>query len=203
MVCVGCDFGLNKTGIVVLDEEYKIRSQNLVEAGDNVKGAERLVVIENAFQAILDEIENEEIVLFLEGYAYGAKWQRESLAELGGVIRRCLFLRKQDFWAIPPTKVKKFATGHGGANKNFVKKCTREKWNEAFKSDDVCDAYCIARIGMTVTKVQRGLQDYPKLKEEQQVIQEIIEDSDDYKNRNTAGRNKSQNGRKRKTARKQ
>lgn len=194
MISIGCDFGLRKTGVVVLDDTFEIVSQNLIESGTHAKGAERLVIIENGFNAILDSIEDDEYGVFIEGYAYGAKFQRESLAELGGVIRRNLFLRKQDFWVIPPPSVKKFVTGSGKASKNYMKKCTKDKWGEIFKSDDVCDAYGLSRVGMSVMK---ALTAYPKDEYERQVIKDIIDNQDFYRNRSTAGR--KQNARKRKT----
>lgn len=197
MFSIGCDFGLRKSGIVILDGSYEIVSQNLIQTDEHVKGAERLVLIEEGFNSILNDLDGQDMEVFVEGYAYGAKFQRESLAELGGVIRRNLFLRKQAFWVVPPTSVKMYVTGSGRATKNYMKKCTKEKWNESFKSDDVCDAYGLSRVGMNIMLCDRDLQDYPAAPNEQQVIQEIIENKGFYKNRSTAGRKK--NARKRKT----
>lgn len=158
-----------------------------MRVNQQVKGAERLVDIENGFKSIIETYPKEQLHVFIEGYAYGAKYQRESLAELGGVIRRFLYLQNLSFWIIPPTSLKLFVTGTGRAKKNYMKKCTKEKWGETFKSDDVCDAYGIARLGMCVMKVLNGVQGYAHLEEhEQNVIRDIVLHPELYREKNTA-----------------
>lgn len=183
--------GLSKSGVVILNQEFKIESQNLIKVKS--RGAERLVDIERAFDFIIQPYRKEhEVEVFVEGYAYGAKYQRESLAELGGIIRRYLFLSGLDFWIVPPNSLKLFVTGTGRASKNYMKKCTKEKWNEIFKSDDVCDAYGLARLGMNITKALSGVQGYAHLPQnEREVIKEMLSDQQSYKNRSTAGRKKT------------
>lgn len=194
LISVGCDFGLRKTGIVLLNDSFEIESQNLVTVNETVKGAERLVQIENGFNSIVEPFNTApglEVEVFIEGYAYGAKYQRESLAELGGVIRRNLFLSKLDFWVIPPTSLKAFVTGTGTATKNYMKKCTKERWGISFKSDDVCDAHGMSQLGMNVMRAARRLQGISHLEDYQQhVLQDIVANHDFYRNSNTAGKKK-------------
>lgn len=188
--------GLRKSGIVVLDSDFEIQSQNLIRVPEKVKGAQRLVDIERGLDFILNEFKTEEKEVFVEGYAYGAKYQRESLAELGGVIRRYLHLAKINFWIIPPTSLKMFVTGTGRASKNYMKKRTKEKWQETFKSDDVCDAYGMSRLGMCVMRCLSGVQGYAHLESnEQQVIKEIITHPEFYKNSSTARKRRKKHGR--------
>lgn len=189
MISVGCDFGLRKSGIVLLDKDFEIKSQNLLRVNDKVKGAERLVDIENGFHTIIRDFPKEDLTFFVEGYAYGAKYQRESLAELGGVVRRHLYLQNLSFWIVPPTSLKLFVTGTGRAKKNFMKKCTKDKWGQAFKSDDVCDAYGLARLGMSVMKIRDGVIDYSHLDtNERTVIEDIVQHPELYRNKNTASK---------------
>lgn len=186
--------GLRKSGIVVLDRSFEIKSQNLLRVNQHVRGAERLVDIEKGFESILKDYAHEDLNVFVEGYAYGAKYQRESLAELGGVIRRFLYLRNLTFWIVPPTSLKLFVTGTGRAKKNYMKKRTKEKWGQAFKSDDVCDAYGMARLGMCVMKVLNGVQGYAHLEEhEQNVIKDIVLHPELYRNKNTASKKRKAN----------
>lgn len=203
MISVGCDFGLRKSGIVLLDENYEILSQNLLRVNSTVKGAERLVDIENGFHTIVKDFRNEDLTIFVEGYAYGAKYQRESLAELGGVIRRYLYLHNLTFLVIPPNSLKLFVTGTGRAKKNFMKKCTKDKWGQSFKSDDVCDAYGLSRLGMTTMKIQNGAADYSHLdNHERLVVEDIVKNPELYRNKNTASKVKKKSNvkaRKRKT----
>lgn len=183
MKVFGCDFGLRKSGVVVLNDQYQIESQNLIKIPQHVKGAQRLVDIEKGFDAILSSYQGQHIEVFVEGYAYGAKYQRESLAELGGVIRRYLHLAEIDFWVIPPTSLKLFVTGNGKAKKNYMKKCTKDNWGEIFKSDDVCDAYGLARLGM---EVLIGIKDPRLTLRQTTVITDIAKNQEYYKNSSTA-----------------
>lgn len=204
MISVGCDMGLRKSGIVLLRDNFEIESQNLIRTSETVKGAERLCDIERGFDSIVRPYfplnKRGELTVFIEGYAYGAKYQRESLAELGGVMRRYFYLNKLTFWVISPTNVKSFVTGSGKASKNYMKKCTKEKWGQNFKSDDVCDAYGIARIGMNVMKVLNGTASYAHLdSNEQSVIKDMLTNQDMYKNANTAKRKSKRNAKTKRT----
>ena len=183
MYVVGCDFGLSKSGIVVLNENYDIQTQTLIKVQS--RGAQRLVDIEAGFQQIIAPYKDK-LVAFIEGYAYGAKYQRESLAELGGVMRRHFCVNNLDYWAIPPTSNKHYVTGTGRASKNYMKKCTKEKWGHAFKSDDICDAYGLARLGITTMLTEQNRQKAELPSEEAETIEEILSNKDRYLNGNTA-----------------
>lgn len=187
LISVGCDFGLVKSGIVLINEEFEIESQNLIRVKS--RGAQRLCEIEKTFDHILKPYLPCEVEVFLEGYAYGAKYQRESLAELGGVIRRYLHLAKLDFWVIPPTTLKYFVTGTGKASKNYMKKRTKEQWDKIFKTDDVCDGYGLSRLGMQVMKSLRGKEGYSGLPQNQQdTIKEVLFNQEHFRDVNTATR---------------
>ena len=188
MIVVGCDFGLSKSGIVIVDETYTIQKQHLLKVKSN--GARRLYEIEQVFDSLVQSYANEEdIHFFIEGYAYGAKYQRESLAELGGVMRRYFFVNAYDFWVVPPTSVKLFVTASGRASKNYMKKCTKEKWGLTFKSDDECDAHGLARLGVATISSLRGTA-AELLPEESAVVEDILSYRDHYQNGNTAKRSK-------------
>lgn len=189
MIIVGCDFGLRKSGIVALNESYDISEQSLIKV--NSSGAERLYEIEQVFNKLLEPyVEEKSLHIFLEGYAYGAKYQRESLAELGGVMRRYFHVNSLDYWVIPPTSVKLFVTGSGKASKNYMKKCTKEKWGRDFRSDDECDAHGLARVGVSVISALNGLTS-ELLPEEATVVEDILNHRDHYQNGNTAKRSKT------------
>ena len=146
---IGIDPGLTETGVVLMRRDYSVVETDLIRVEPSA--AKRLWDIEQALDHItLQYSMDYHITVFIEGYAYGAKFQRESLAELGGVLRRNFYVNNFIYWVIPPRLNKLFVTGTGTANKNFMKKCTKEKWNMDFKSDDVCDAYGLARLGTAV-----------------------------------------------------
>lgn len=56
---------------------------------------------------------------FIEGYAFGAKGVVFNIAENTGVLKHKIYLRepKNVLHVIPPSVIKKFATGKGNANK--------------------------------------------------------------------------------------
>jgi len=188
-ISVGCDFGLVKSGIVLTNQNFGIESQNLIRVKS--KGAARLHDIERAFDAIVSPYRPLDIEVFVEGYAYGAKYQRESLAELGGVMRRYLYLSGLNFWIIPPTSLKFFVTGTGKASKNYMKKCTKDQWEQIFKSDDVCDAYGMSRLGMCVMKTLRGEPCGDLQPHQKDTVREIILNPDYYRNSSTAKKRKT------------
>lgn len=84
----------------------------------------------------------------LEGYAYGARFQREALGELGGVTRLALArtIGAERVTIVPPTALKKFVSGKGQAPKDVMLLKTHLKWGVEFDSNNLADAYGLARI---------------------------------------------------------
>ncbi len=103
--------------------------------------------------------------VFIEGYSYGSKGSSVlNLAENGGILRHHLWKQEFDFEEFAPSKIKKFATGKGNADKFMM--------YEAFKKEtgidlelhlesscgsnpisDIVDSYYIAKLGMTTPQV--------------------------------------------------
>lgn len=80
-------------------------------------GAERLLYIKK----MIDQVTDQAHLVLREGYAFGAKGSAIfDIAELGGVVRLTLYCRKRPLVEIPPSVVKKLATGNGGAKKDAV-----------------------------------------------------------------------------------
>jgi hypothetical protein len=65
--------------------------------------------------------------VFIEDYSYGSKGRVFHIAENGGVCKFLLWKNNIPYETIPPTVIKKFATGKGNADK--------EKMQEAFLSE--------------------------------------------------------------------
>lgn len=180
-IVVGCDFGLSNSGIVILNNNNEIYTQALIQA--KTRGAQRLIDIEKGFDSLISPYREDRPTVFVEGYAYGAKYQRESLAELGGVMRRFFCLNEINYWVIPPTTLKEFVTGTGRASKNYMKKCTKELWGISFKSDDVCDAHGLARLGNAVLDKEISPDLLPHQRE---IVIDVVTNADHYMNSNTA-----------------
>jgi Holliday junction resolvasome RuvABC endonuclease subunit len=183
---IGLDPGLVKPALVVMNMDYSIVSTDLIKVEPSA--AKRLWDIEQAVDHILLPFYmNYHITVFIEGYAYGSKFQRESLAEIGGVLRRYFYLNNLTYWVIPPTTNKLYVAGLGTANKNYMKQQTKAKWGLDFKSDDICDAHGLAHLGVSVLNELRG-NPCVSGETEQGVVKEITNNAVRYKNANTAAR---------------
>lgn len=82
----------------------------------------------------------------MEGYAHGAKFGREKLGELGGVVKLAVYeVLECDPEVFAPTVIKKFVTGKGTATKPQMIKAVNERWNQQFTDNNIVDAYAIAQ----------------------------------------------------------
>ncbi|MBD0734097.1 hypothetical protein [Streptomyces sp. CBMA29] len=122
------------------------------------KGAARLELIYRNLSRFLVSLTQHYRVkgIAIEGYAPGAKFNREALGELGGVTRLAVHQALSDVCPpaliVPPMSVKKFATGKGTAPKDNVLLAVYKKWGIEFQSNDLADAYTIARIARAVDR---------------------------------------------------
>lgn len=97
--------------------------------------------------------------IFIEGYSMGSKGRVFNIAENTGVMKYRLWKNGIDYEIIPPTVIKKFATGKGNADKaamqsafmkdnnvdlKFEFKMTENQWNP---SSDIIDSYWICKYG--------------------------------------------------------
>lgn len=84
--------------------------------GKGVTGGRRLLYLRDGFRNVLDVAAPE--VALIEGYAMGQKQGSHQLGEIGGVIRVELAEREIPYVEVSPTRLKKYFTGHGGADKD-------------------------------------------------------------------------------------
>ena len=97
---------------------------------------------------------------FIEDYAYGATGRVFNIAENTGILKYNIWQKDIPCTAIPPTVIKKFATGKGNANKEkmqdaFVEetctsikkllKLTDKQWNP---SSDIIDSFYVCKYGV-------------------------------------------------------
>ena len=96
----------------------------------------------------------------IEGYAFGASASRIfNIAENTAVLKQCLFMRGVPFEVVPPTVIKKWATGKGNANKllledtfeseHFVglRNLLGQSEKQFNPSSDIIDSYFICSYG--------------------------------------------------------
>jgi hypothetical protein len=103
----------------------------------------------------------EEVRFFVEGYSMGSKGKVFNIAEHAGMLKYFLWLNKVPFEIVPPTVLKKFATGKGNADKQ--KMCTHfacesgvdlmahmfpDRTGVSSPVTDIVDSYYLARFGV-------------------------------------------------------
>jgi Holliday junction resolvasome RuvABC endonuclease subunit len=97
--------------------------------------------------------------VYIEGYSYGSVGRVFHIAENGGVCKYMLWKNHIEYDTIPPTVIKKFATGKGNADKKKMQEAfiaetgfnvkevlsmTDKQWNP---SSDLIDSYYICKYG--------------------------------------------------------
>ncbi len=107
----------------------------------------------------LSLIEESDIV-YMEGYSMGSTGRVFNIAENAGLLKHCLWKSNISYNVVPPTVIKKFATGKGNANKEKLEQAFIEEtginikemlnmsdkqWNP---SSDIIDSYYICKYGV-------------------------------------------------------
>ena len=103
---------------------------------------------------------NEGDIISIEGYSMASTGRVFNIAENAGLLKHYLWKNNYKFTMVPPTVVKKFATGKGNANKeklqeSFIQETrveikkvlnmTDKQWNP---SSDIIDAYYLCKYGV-------------------------------------------------------
>lgn len=102
------------TGMLLPNVRGDLHSDYLVDE-------ERHDNISKHFLSLLEERkQNSNIHIALEDYSFGSKGRVFNLAENCGLLKHKLWQHRYIFNTVPPTVLKKFATGKGNANKDAM-----------------------------------------------------------------------------------
>ena len=85
----------------------------------------------------------EDTLVAIEGAAFGKPFQAFHLGELAGVIKYLLAVNRYTVILVPPTTLKKFATGKGNATKEEMNLINR--WEYHNSNDNIVDAFCLMK----------------------------------------------------------
>ena len=156
MLIIGIDPSLTSTGIVVLRDgkvELAVTTKNKPELGT----IDRVRLIYERIVCVAESLTDGEKwqapdLIVIEGFSYGSKGRSVfDIAYLGWRIREELeWLKEQDnipWLEVPPSQLKKFATGQGNANKEIILQQVYKRWGVEFSDNNQADAYVLAQIG--------------------------------------------------------
>ena len=125
-------------------EQAKIRLLHFEEQ----VGWKRVQSIARGVANALEELNPD--VVYIEGYNIRNKFNLIMMVEIGTMIRNAMFLAGIEWWDVPPTTLKKWATGSGSAKKDDMAVSATERWGFKHPSDDAVDAYCLAMMGNSI-----------------------------------------------------
>lgn len=116
----------------------------------------------------MDKIKDTE-QCYIEGYSFGSVGRVFQIAENAGLLKYKIWNKKIPFGVIPPTVIKKFATGKGNANKqkmyesfldetgvDIFKKLDIMNHNQWNPVSDIIDSYYIAKHGFFTMETQNA-----------------------------------------------
>jgi len=146
---LGLDPSLTGTAACLLDPDGSTLVHVTTVATKKLRGIPRLLEIENHVDALIQEYKP--TAAFIEGYGFGARGRAVfNLGELGGILRRLLFILEVPYYDVPPTTLKKFITGKGNSNKNIMLEQVFRRYgigSETLTDDNQVDAYGLAKLG--------------------------------------------------------
>lgn len=147
---LGIDPSYSSTGVVLLSSDA-IESEPLI-ATTIKAGApgqtfiQRMTILLNTLKSLLKKYTPETILTVMEGAAFASEFGAFKLGKLAGVLEYWLASHNFQYYLVAPPYVKKVASDSGNATKVQVINGVRKRWNYFNKSNDINDAYTMARI---------------------------------------------------------
>ena len=152
---VGIDVGITTTGICILQEDgtyepIEVSVPNSVMALNDFSRFDWLL---NSICAAIGYKKEPSMYMF-EDYAMWGKGQITRIAEFTGQLKRAIYLAQiqrisgpnYGIFVASPNTLKKFATGAGKGKKSLIIKAVYKKWDFDTDSDDVADAFVLAKM---------------------------------------------------------
>lgn len=159
MKFIGFDISLASTGVVALDDkEDKPLYEAVIVSNKELKEVYRIYKVAGE---IFDAARTKHpCKVIIEGYAYSSKGRQAPKAELTGMLKYMLYTKGGvafgDIWVIAPTTLKMFVLGKGNAPKSLMLKGVFQRYGYDTNSDDLADAYGLARLGRAISRHKEG-----------------------------------------------
>lgn len=146
---LGIDQSLRSTGLVVLPEAGNQAVELHTIQPKKLSGAARLRYLRDGIRDVVIQYVGLRYAC-IEGYAMQSVNRSFDLGEVGGIVRLCLYDTGLEFTVVPPTTLKKFASGKGTADKEAMRQGVKERWQVDIPQDDACDAYALAQLARAI-----------------------------------------------------
>lgn len=139
---VGLDLSLRETGWAILDDSRE--AHGVIKTPNTLRGARRLAYLLEKLEAVMPAGHS---VVAVEGYAMGARGNTYDIGEWGGLTKWWLYQRGDCVClSVPPTNLKQFVTGSGGADKPRMVVAINRLMGTDIKNHNEADAVGLALI---------------------------------------------------------
>lgn len=146
MFVLGIDPSVTATGLVLISTNEGWISTKVLQYPEH-KGIVRLQLLAESFDSFLKTYAPDMAVI--EGYVRGS-FSVITNVEIGILLRMKLHERNIPWYVCPPTTLKKWVAGKGTAKKPEMAIAVKDRWQFVSPSDDVVDAYGLARVAELV-----------------------------------------------------
>lgn len=145
---IGVDLSLTGTGIVILNNDGEITTKRIIKTlPSNGSIDARISNIKNIIHELITPNDKDNDVWYVEGLSYQSKGRGMlNLAGLHYVITVMLFDHNAEYKEIPPSTLKKWATGKGNSKKELMILHAYKRWGIEFSDNNLCDAFMLARM---------------------------------------------------------
>ncbi|MBP1907796.1 crossover junction endodeoxyribonuclease RuvC [Paenibacillus turicensis] len=138
-----------KTGVVVIDENGAVLHELEIELENGMFST--VAQIQDYGREIARYTEGADVTC-IEGFSFASKGKGVSIQYgVGFAVRFACRDVGSNFLEIPPSQVKKFATGIGNISKDNMVLPIFKKWKYEHESDNVRDAFILAQIARSIT----------------------------------------------------
>lgn len=158
MKVIGLDVSSTSTGVVVIDGNDKVLVADAWKPKSSLCVIDRAIYMGEQLMSLLEQHEIAHAVV--EGYGFSSQ-SLAPQAETKGILKMVLRRMGVGWRNVAPTQLKKYV---GGQQKEDVKLAVFKRWGFEHKSNDVVDAYVLARIAQAL--VYPGLVELTKPQKE-------------------------------------
>jgi Holliday junction resolvasome RuvABC endonuclease subunit len=109
-----------------------------------LRGSARMASLECQLTQLVQVFRPE--LIAIEGYSYNSINRPFDLGGIAEIIKLAFFKMRTPVIVVPPTQLKKFVTGDGGASKEKMVRSVLERYNYETRNDNIADAVGLAKF---------------------------------------------------------